>query len=227
MRRGLHAAAARAAREEDEATQAIDAVAASVRAFEAETPGTKSDARTLYIQRKVHARALLQSLPPSSAAAATERLALLQLDFRTADAARTLASRALLLPSSGSERKVVPIQPTSNDNQLTNAARTGAISSARLVDAAREVEMTLVVARATAEHVEGDRGRIEKVSENLDELQGELERTRILVLRFMKRLVTDGIFIALCSLVSLLLVGLAIWIGLNPEGFVRLLKPPP
>lgn len=228
MRRGLHAAAARAAREEEEATRAVEDVSDAVSAFAAEAPGSGSEARVLYIQRKQIARALLQSLPPSSAAAATERLAQLQISFRTHDAVRTLANRALLLPPTGGggvERRPSP-PPTTNDAHLDSAVRAGAVSSARLVDAAREVEMTLVVARATAEHVEGDRGRIEKVSENLDEMDGELERTKVLVSRFMRRLATDSIFIALCSLVSLLLVGLAVYIGVNPDGFLRILKPP-
>ena len=230
-RPGLHAAAARAAREEAEADTAVNDVARAVAAFAASTPETRAASRARYIQRKQLARALLHALPPSAAAVATEMLAESVTSFRVADAGFYEADRGALLVGratlANSYLSRGHSRARDNDSTLAAAATVSSRSNTALTGAAVELEMTLGVARATANHLEEDRARILKIDEKYDDVDGELSRSRALVVRFLKRLSTDKIFLALCFLVFTAAVGLAIYAAVDTAGFLAAFKPAP
>ena len=114
-------------------------------------------------------------------------------------------------------------RPT-NDTLLSGALAKQEDTTVKLRDALTQVEQTRETGRYTAAKLEEGREKIRRIDAGLDEVESELEISRKLITRFVKRIYTDRVIIAFTTLIVLALAGIIIYATLNP-GQVRRVGP--
>ena len=113
-----------------------------------------------------------------------------------------------------------------NDDLLDKAASTQKASLDKLKEGLKTVEATKEQAKFTAAQLEQDREKLKRIDSGLDEVQGELELSRILITRVVKSLATDKIIIAFAFLLVAGIVGIVCYATLYKGQTVRAAAAP-
>ena len=103
-----------------------------------------------------------------------------------------------------------------NDDLLDKAKSVQASNLDKLKAGLSVVEATKEQAKYTAAQLEQDREKLKRIDAGLDEVQGELELSRILITRVVKALATDKIIIAFAFLLVVGIAGVIAYATLNP-----------
>lgn len=111
---------------------------------------------------------------------------------------------------------VSPPGPT-NDEYITGAVELTQKATTQLHDGLRTIAETKETAAATAQMLVADREKMVRASKALDEVQAELEVSRKMLIRIVKRFYTDKVLIALTFLVVCAIVGIIVFATMNPE----------
>jgi hypothetical protein len=104
-----------------------------------------------------------------------------------------------------------------NDELLNSALGTQKDTTSKLKSGLATLEATKEQAKYTAAQLEQGREKLKRIDQGLDEVQSELELSRVLLTRFIKRIYTDRIVIAFTALLVLGLAGIITYAVLNPD----------
>lgn len=115
-------------------------------------------------------------------------------------------------------RKGDKFDPSKAKNKdLLDKAKTKQLENKqKLEEAARMVADTQEVARTTAAELDASREKMAKIDSGLDEVQGELQLSRVYVTRIVKRLATDKVIMALTFVLVAGIIGIICYAVLNP-----------
>jgi Sec20 len=127
-----------------------------------------------------------------------------------------LAERNALLEGATAER-IADGPRKNNDDLLKAAANTHANTTEKLKSGLAVLEATREQGRFTAAQLEEDREKIKRIDQGLDEVESELEISRKLITRFVKRVYTDKAILAFAFLLVAGIVGVIIYATLNPN----------
>ena len=106
--------------------------------------------------------------------------------------------------------------PEGNDETLGAALAVQRSTTTNLKEGLATVTHTTGVAAATAAQLAGDRDTIVSINKNLDGVAAELALSRALIRRFVKRLYTDKIFLALTTLLILGIAAIVVYATVKP-----------
>lgn len=98
-----------------------------------------------------------------------------------------------------------------NDRLLNEASGTARDTTAKLRQGLNDVQESQATAEQVALTLQEDREKIQNITHNLDEVESDLTISSRLVTRFMKRLYTDKIVIALTCLIACAVLAIIIY----------------
>lgn len=104
-----------------------------------------------------------------------------------------------------------------NDDLLNRAKDIEKENLEKLKGGLLTIESSKEQAKYTAAQLEQDREKMGRIREGLDEVESELDLSKLLITRFVKRMATDKIIIAFATLIVLGIVGIIIYATLNPN----------
>lgn len=145
----------------------------------------------------------------------------LQEQFRELDAEYKAmgvsADRTALMAGTGADRAGPNGGRETNDSLLDKAKEVQEDTTNKLRDGLRVIEGTREQAKMTAAQLEQDREKIKRIDAGLDEVVSELEISKKLITRFVKRIYTDKIIIAFTFLIVVGLAGIIVYAAMNPD----------
>lgn len=175
-----------------------------------------------FIAKKQACRANIKLLPENVAILKERELKDLQDEYREIDtefkALGVMVERNELM-SGAAEPKggAFDVSRATNDELLGKATDVQASTTQKLKDGLATLEATKEQAKFTAAQLEADREKMQRISKGLDEVDSELELSRKLLTRFIKRIYTDKVIIAFTTLLVLGIVGIIVYTQLNPD----------
>lgn len=175
-----------------------------------------------FISRKQAARSNIKLLKDGMDIMKERELASLQAEFRQIDsdfkALGIMADRDALFDGVNrrGKEKEDPSRMT-NDELLNRAKGLEKDNLEKLKGGLLTIESAKEQAKHTAVVLEQDREKMARIREGLDEVESELDLSRLLITRFVKRMATDKIIIAFATLIVLGIVGIIIYATLNPD----------
>lgn len=104
-----------------------------------------------------------------------------------------------------------------NEDLLNSALSTQKDTTSKLKSGLATLEATKEQAKYTAAQLAEGQEKLKRIDQGLDEVQSELELSRVLMTRFVKRLYTDRVVIAFTALLVLGLAGIIAYSVLNPD----------
>jgi len=119
--------------------------------------------------------------------------------------------------SGASAPKPDDISGATNTELLSKALDKHGEIKDKLTDALRTVEGAKEVAANTAGVLEGDREKMFRITQGLDEVESELAISGKLITNFAKRLYTDKVILAFAFLLVAGIAGIIIYSTLNPN----------
>jgi SNARE protein len=181
----------------------------------------RDQVKNAWIAKKQACRANIKLLPEGLGLLKDKELKELQERFRELDseykAMGVSAERAQLMSGTGADRNGLDVSRANNDQLLDKAKEVQEDSTAKLRDGLRVLETTRDQAKMTAAQLEQDREKIKRIDAGLDEVVSELDISKKLITRFVKRLYTDKMIIAFTFLVVVGLAGIIVYASLNPN----------
>lgn len=111
-----------------------------------------------------------------------------------------------------------------NDDLLDKAQSVQRSNLDKLKQGLSVVEATKEQGKFTAAQLEQDREKLKRIDSGLDEVQGELELSRVLITRVLKNLATDKIVIAFAFLLVAGIVGIVCYATLYKGQTVRQIR---
>jgi len=175
-----------------------------------------------FISKKQFARDLIKLLRENLRILKDKELQALVDEFREIDAdfrsLGVMAERdALMEGAPKSKRDTFDPTRAKNDDLLDKAANIQSDNLNKLKGGLQTIENTREVGKLTAAKLEEDREKLKRIDQQLDEVQGELELSQVLLTRFVKRIATDKVVIAFATLLILGIAGIITYSVLNPD----------
>lgn len=174
-----------------------------------------------FIAKKKACRGNVALLPEALSVLKERELKGLQEVYRDIDAdfkqLGILVERNELLAGAGERPGDFDPSRTTNDELLDKAKNIQTDNTLKLREGLATLEATKDQARHTAAMLEMDREKMQRISKGLDEVDSELEISKKLLTRFIKRIYTDKVIIAFTALILLGIVGIIIYATLNPD----------
>lgn len=175
-----------------------------------------------FIAKKQSARANIKLLAEGMNALKDQELRECQEEFREIDAEfRSLGlmaeQDALFEGAAARKAGKDGFDPSKakNDDLLDKSKQIHESTLDKLVKGLQTVESTKDQAKITAQTLVADREKLVRIDSSLDDVQSELQLSRVLMGRFVKRLYTDKVIIAFAFLLVAGLVGIIVYATLN------------
>lgn len=175
-----------------------------------------------FIARKQAARSNIKLLKNGLDVVKERELASLQAEFRQIDsdfkALGIMADRESLFDGVDRRERNRDDPSRMDNNELLGRARGIEDENLeKLKGGLLTIESAKEQAKHTAVVLEEDREKMTRIREGLDEVESELDLSRLLITRFVKRMATDKIMIAFATLLVLGIVGIIIYATVNPD----------
>lgn len=177
--------------------------------------------KNTFIAKKKACRGNIKLLPENLGILKERELKALQDAYREIDAdfkqLGVLVERNQLLEGAAERRNDFDPARATNDDLLDKAKGMQQDTTAKLKEGLAVLEATKDQAKYTAAVLEQDREKMQRISKGLDEVDSELEISKKLLTRFVKRIYTDKIIIAFTALILMGVVGIIIYASMNPD----------